>query len=98
MENVSAARAARLRYVTDRQPGITGKASAGGFAYRDHRGKAIRDAAQLARIKALAVPPAWTEVWICPLENGHLQATGRDARRRKQYSSSTFAPSTASAT
>jgi DNA topoisomerase-1 len=45
----------------------------------------VRDAAQLARIRALAVPPAWTDVWICPLENGHLQATGRDARGRKQY-------------
>jgi len=85
-ENVQAARAARLRYVSDRQPGITRRrTSGGGFTYRDAAGRVIRDAAQLARIKALAVPPAWTAVWICPLENGHLQATGRDARGRKQY-------------
>jgi DNA topoisomerase I len=84
-ENVSAARAARLRYVTDREPGITRERVAGGFAYRDPKGKRIKDPAELARIRALAVPPAWTEVWICPLAHGHLQATGRDARRRKQY-------------
>jgi DNA topoisomerase-1 len=84
-ENVYAARAAGLRYVNDRQPGISRKGAAGRFSYRDSRGRAIRGAAELARIKALAVPPAWTEVWICPLANGHLQATGRDARRRKQY-------------
>lgn len=80
-----AARAARLRYVSDSQPGISRRAVAAGFSYRDTRGRVIRNAAELARIKALAVPPAWTGVWICPLENGHLQATGRDARRRKQY-------------
>src|SRR6202044_2946431 len=51
----------------------------------DPKGKVIRDATELARIKVLAVPPAWTDVWICRIENGHLQATGRDARRRKQY-------------
>ncbi|HEX5460649.1 MAG TPA: hypothetical protein VFX20_11820 [Steroidobacteraceae bacterium] len=84
-ENVSAARIAGLRYVSDRQPGITRKGAAGRFVYRNPKGKVIRDVAELARIKALAVPPAWTDVWICPLENGHLQATGRDARRRKQY-------------
>lgn len=84
-ENVYAARAARLRYVNDRQPGITREAVAGGFRYRDSAGNALKDAEELTRIKALAVPPAWTEVWICPFENGHLQATGRDARRRKQY-------------
>jgi DNA topoisomerase I len=84
-ENVYAARAAGLRYVSDRQPGISRQGAAGRFSYRDPRGKVIREAAALARIKALAVPPAWTDVWICPLESGHLQATGRDARRRKQY-------------
>ena len=84
-ENVYAAKAARLRYVNDRRPGISRQAAAEGFVYRDPKGKVIRDAAELARIKALAVPPAWTDVWICPLENGHLQATGRDARRRKQH-------------
>lgn len=85
-ENLQAAKAARLRYVSDREPGISRDAiTGGGFVYRDAKGALIRDSAELARIKALAVPPAWTEVWICPLEHGHLQATGRDARRRKQY-------------
>jgi DNA topoisomerase-1 len=74
-----------LRYVSDRQPGIARKGVAGHFHYRNAKGKGIKDPAELARIKALAVPPAWIDVWICPLENGHLQATGRDARRRKQY-------------
>lgn len=85
-ENLEAAKAARLRYVSDREPGITrAKAARGGFVYRDPSGKVIRGAAQLARIKGLAVPPAWTEVWICCEASGHLQATGRDARGRKQY-------------
>ena len=84
-ENVYAARSAGLRYVNDRQPGISRKGAAGRFVYRDPEGKVIKDAVELTRIKSLAVPPAWTDVWICPLENGHLQATGRDARRRKQY-------------
>jgi DNA topoisomerase-1 len=84
-ENLQAAKAARLRYVNDRQPGITRERKAEGFIYRDTTGKVIKAAAELARIKQLAVPPAWTDVWICPHENGHLQATGRDARRRKQY-------------
>ncbi|MFZ0501731.1 MAG: hypothetical protein WAU49_00995 [Steroidobacteraceae bacterium] len=84
-ENAHAARAARLRYVNDRQPGISRKGVTRRFVYRDLDGKRIRDTAELTRIKALAVPPAWTDVWICPLQNGHLQATGRDARRRKQY-------------
>ncbi|HJV51484.1 MAG TPA: DNA topoisomerase IB, partial [Noviherbaspirillum sp.] len=66
-------------------PGITREAAQSGFRYRDADGRVIRDAATLARIKALAIPPAWSEVWICPWENGHIQATGRDARRRKQY-------------
>ena len=84
-ENVHAAKVAGLRYVTDRQSGITRKRVGTGFIYHNADGKVIKAAAQLTRIKALAVPPAWTDVWICPLENGHLQATGRDARRRKQY-------------
>lgn len=84
-ENVYAAKTARLRYVNDRHPGITRRGAAGRFVYRNPNGRVIREAAELARIKALAVPPAWTGVWICRLENGHLQATGRDARRRKQY-------------
>ena len=84
-ENVYSAKAAGLRYVNDRQPGICRKGAPGHFFYRDRHGKAVRSPAELARIKALAIPPAWTDVWICPLENGHVQATGRDARRRKQY-------------
>src|SRR4029079_16892574 len=55
------------------------------FRYVDARGKAVRDAATLSRIRALAIPPAWTNVWICPSPHGHMQATGRDARARKQY-------------
>jgi DNA topoisomerase-1 len=79
------ARAAGLRYVDDRAPGITRKATQQGFRYIGSDGAAIRDEAELARIRSLAIPPAWTEVWICRWRNGHLQATGRDAKGRKQY-------------
>jgi len=79
------AREAGLRYATDTRPGITRRRSGRGFSYRDPDGAAIRDADVLARIRALAIPPAWTDVWICPWPTGHLQATGRDARGRKQY-------------
>ena len=83
---VAAARAAGLRYVSDDDPGIRRKRTgAKSFTYTTSDGARVRDEATLARIKRLAVPPAWTNVWICPLENGHLQATGRDARGRKQY-------------
>ena len=81
----AAARQAGLRYVSDELPGIARRKAGKGFAYRDADGAAIRDAATLARIRALAIPPAYTDVWICALPNGHLQATGRDARGRKQY-------------
>lgn len=81
----SSAQQAGLRYSSDAQPGIRRLQSRGDFAYRDPAGKPVRDPATLARIKRLAIPPAWTEVWICPEPNGHLQATGRDARGRKQY-------------
>lgn len=80
-----AAREAGLRYVSDAMPGIVRQRRGRGFAYRDAQGSAVRDADTLARIRKLAIPPAYTEVWICPLAHGHLQATGRDARRRKQY-------------
>lgn len=80
-----AARAAHLRYVSDARPGIRRVRHRGGFRYVDAVGAPVRDEATLARIRSLAIPPAWTEVWICPLENGHVQATGRDARGRKQY-------------
>src|SRR3954451_9004669 len=80
-----AARAAGLRYVSDRKPGISRHRSGVSFSYRDADGKIVRDKETLRRIKSLAVPPAWTDVWICPFENGHIQAVGRDDRRRKQY-------------
>jgi DNA topoisomerase-1 len=81
----TAARAARLRYVSDKKPGITRHRSGTTFSYRDPDGKPVRDEETLKRIKSLAIPPAWEEVWICPYENGHIQAVGRDGRRRKQY-------------
>ena len=79
------ARAAGLRYTGDHQSGIARLGKPSKFRYRDGEGQPLRDAATLTRIKALAIPPAWTDVWICPHANGHLQATGRDARGRKQY-------------
>ena len=81
-----AARAAGLRYVSDEIPGITREPKpGGGFRYRTPEGNPLRDAETLQRVAHLAIPPAWTDVWICPYDNGHIQATGRDARRRKQY-------------
>ena len=80
-----AAKAAGLRYVTDAIPGIKRVARGKHFAYIDPKDNEITDEDELKRIKSLAVPPAYTDVWICPLPNGHLQATGRDARGRKQY-------------
>lgn len=79
------AKAAGLRYVSDEKPGIGRKRSAKSFRYVGPDGKPVRDAATLARIKTLAIPPAWAEVWICPSDRGHIQATGRDAKGRKQY-------------
>jgi len=84
-EPTVAAKAAGLRYVSDDKPGITRVNKGEGVIYLDKDGKAVEDEATLARIKALVIPPAWTDVWICPSANGHLQATGRDARKRKQY-------------
>jgi DNA topoisomerase-1 len=80
-----AAKSAHLRYVSDRLPGITRERTANGFIYRYPDGSLIEDADELARIRALAVPPAWENVWICPIPNGHIQAVGRDARGPKQY-------------
>src|SRR5262245_187617 len=80
-----AAEHAGLSYVSDEKPGIRRKRSGKGFCYLSDTGDKIQDAAALKRIKALAVPPAWTNVWICPTTDGHIQATGRDARGRKQY-------------
>ncbi|MFT3783955.1 MAG: DNA topoisomerase IB [Nibricoccus sp.] len=82
---VASAKSAGLRYVSDERPGITRKSAGKTFAYFGTDGKRITEEKTLGRIKRLAIPPAWTEVWICPLENGHLQATGRDVRGRKQY-------------
>ncbi|MCR5880896.1 DNA topoisomerase IB [Phenylobacterium sp. J367] len=78
--------AAGLRYVSDADPGITRrKASASGWNYRKPDDSAVTDDKTLERIRKLAIPPAWTDVWICPRANGHIQATGRDAKGRKQY-------------
>ena len=84
-ECVAAAAEAGLRYVTDDSPGYGRKANGEHFKYLDTQGKPIRDEQRLLRIKRLAIPPAWSDVWICPSPAGHIQATGRDARRRKQY-------------
>lgn len=80
-----AARAARLRYVSDAEPGYSRRRVGKGFAYRDEHGRRLRNAAEIERIRSLAIPPAWRDVWICADPAGHLQAVGRDARGRKQY-------------
>jgi DNA topoisomerase I len=82
---IEAAEEAGLRYVSDSQPGYTRKANGEGFEYFDADREPIRDEQRLLRIGRLAIPPAWSDVWICPSPNGHIQATGRDARGRKQY-------------
>jgi DNA topoisomerase-1 len=84
-EAKEAAKAVGLRYVSDEEPGIRRRRSGKGFAYRGPDGEPVRDAEVLSRIRALAIPPAYTDVWICTRGNGHIQATGRDARGRKQY-------------
>lgn len=81
----AAAEEAGLRYVSDTGPGIRRRRRGKGFSYHDDQGRAVRDEATLKRIRSLAIPPAWTEVWISPSRRGHIQATGRDARGRKQY-------------
>ena len=75
----------RLRHSTDTKPGISRRRAGTGFSYRDADGRTIKDRETLDRIRKLAIPPAWTGVWICPDPLGHLQATGRDAKGRKQY-------------
>ncbi|MBP0590000.1 DNA topoisomerase IB [Paraburkholderia sp. LEh10] len=84
-EELPAAMPAGLRHADDTRPGFTRRKLKHGFAYFDLDGKRIEDAAQIARINALAIPPAYCDVWICPDPRGHIQATGRDARGRKQY-------------
>ncbi len=84
-EPAESAREAGLRYVSDDRPGIRRLRAGKHFRYVGPDGKPVRDEETLARIRSLAIPPAWTDVWVCPLARGHLQATGRDARGRKQY-------------
>jgi len=85
LDPILAARAAKLHYVHDGKPGITRRLRGKSFAYRDSAGSPVRDIETLQRIHSLAVPPAWTDVWICPDPRGHIQAVGRDTRGRKQY-------------
>jgi DNA topoisomerase I len=85
VDPISSARAAGLHYTTDTVPGIRRLGRPGHFRYVSADGKSIRTPAELGRIRSLVIPPAWTHVWICPDAKGHLQATGRDARSRKQY-------------
>src|SRR4029453_14774937 len=84
-ELVAAAKEAGLQYVTDERTGYRRRAKGKNFEYLDLEEKPIRDEQRVLRIKRLAIPPAWTDVWICPSPNRHVQATGRDARGRKQY-------------
>src|SRR5438093_12208849 len=81
----SAANDVGLYYVNDTRLGYRRRANGNGFGYLDTEAKRIRDKQRLLRIKRLAIPPAWTDVWICPSPSGHIQATGRDVRGRKQY-------------
>jgi DNA topoisomerase IB len=85
VEGATAARQAGLVYVSDTAPGIRRLGRGDGFRYVDADGRAVRDESTLARIRSLAIPPAYTDVWICADPDGHLQATGRDAKGRKQY-------------
>src|SRR5215203_4134175 len=78
------AKKVKLRYVSDSMPGITRQRKGNGFTY-SYKGKTIKDENELSRIKKLVIPPAWTRVWICPYDNGHIQATGYELRQRKQY-------------
>src|SRR5260370_37923424 len=84
-DSAEAAEEAGLRYVNDDRPGYSRRAKGKNFEYLDTEGKTIRDEQRLLRIKRLAIPPAWTEVWIGPSPNGHVHVTGRYARGRKQY-------------
>ena len=84
-EHESTAAVAGLTYVTDGDPGVTRKRSGGGFSYYHPDGTLVTDRAERRRIGSLAIPPAWADVWICPDPLGHIQATARDAKGRKQY-------------
>ncbi|MBF6611512.1 MAG: DNA topoisomerase IB [Chloroflexi bacterium] len=85
VDPIASAKAAGLRYVTDTRPGIKRKRAGKNFSYIGLDGKPIHDPEELARIKSLGIPPAWRDVWICPSPKGHIQATGYDAKGRKQY-------------
>lgn len=74
-----------LSWCSDDNPGLTRRRAGKGWSYRDAQGRPVKDPRVLDRIRALAIPPAWTDVWICPKANGHIQATGRDVKGRKQY-------------
>ncbi len=80
-----AAESAGLRYVSDDRPGISRTKSGKGFTYVRPDGTKLSDSHVVRRIRSVAIPPAWTDVWICPFADGHFQATGRDAKGRKQY-------------
>ena len=82
---IASAKAAGLRYVSDSIPGIRRIGAGKQFRYVGPDGRTVRDAETLTRIRSLVVPPAWNDVWICPVESGHIQVTARDARGRKQY-------------
>jgi DNA topoisomerase-1 len=84
-EHVDSAKAAGLRYVSDSMPGIKRLRHGRGFSYVGTDGQTIQEKDVIKRFRSLVIPPAWTDVWICPLEDGHLQVTARDARGRKQY-------------
>src|SRR4029079_18362275 len=81
----AAARDADLRWINDLRLGIRRLRAGKGFSYRSPSGARITDPARLAWIRSIVIPPAWTDVWISPVANGHILATGRDARGRKQY-------------
>src|SRR6185312_14921512 len=85
LPSASDAEKAGLEYVNDGESGIRRQKRGTGFSYLDSNGKTVRDSYDLARIRSLAIPPAWIDVWVCASEHGHLQATGRDAKGRKQY-------------
>src|SRR5205823_1718050 len=83
--SMASAEEAGLRFVGDDEPGIARQRSGKSFTYKSASGAVVRDEPTLARIRSLVIPPAWAEVWICARADGHIQATGRDARGRKQY-------------
>ena len=85
VDPIASARMAGLRYVSDDTPGIRREPQGDTFRYLDAKGRVIEDETELQRFTSLGIPPAWEDVWICPKPNGHIQATGRDAKGRKQY-------------